>query len=338
MQSSILETRLPDGRIRCDVCQWRCELAPGQVGRCRVRAHQDNTIAVTAYGLVSGATIGPIEDHRLWHFFPDSQVFSVGGFGTPLAATAATSAASRYAEPGPGARELSPERVVQFAQQRLCRGVLWTFGDPAVNAEWVLDGLKLGRAASRYTAIATSGYFNPEVFAQMAPYLDGMRLDVFGFSSQSYSQLAGLEDWRTIFKTVAEARQKWNIHIEVALQLVAGVNDSDAEISALSKWIRVALGSLTPLHLVGEAIDEETLQRVQAAARASGIQFVYGPTAPQSTRCPTCTWVVIERSEGPTQLSGVVDDLCEGCRMPLGLRTSLFRRNVRYELPASVAS
>lgn len=333
MPSSILQTPLPDGRIRCDVCQWRCELAPGQIGRCRVRAHQDQTIALTSYSRVSAATIGPIEDQRLWHFFPDAQVFSVGGFGTPVVSDVAPA----YAEPNAAARELSAERAVQFAQQRLCRGVLWTFGDPAVNAEWVLDGLKLGRAASRFNAIATAGYFNPAIFTEMAPYLDGIRLDVYGFSSQSYRQLTGMEDWRTIFKIVAEARQKWNIHVEVALQLVAGVNDSDAEVAALSKWIRVALGSLTPLHLLGQQIDDVELQRVQAAARASGLQFVYGPASAQSTRCPKCTWVVIERSEGPTQLSGVIDDLCESCRMPLGLRTSLFRRNVRYELPTSVA-
>lgn len=337
MHSSILQTPLPDGRIRCDVCQWRCELAPGERGRCRVRERQEQTIALTSYGQISAATIGPIEDQRLWHFFPDAQALSIGGFGTPITAGAGLGTARAFLEPSPSARKLDPERAVIFAQQRLCRGILWAFGDPAVNAEWVLDGLKISRAASRFNAIATTGYFNPEVFAQMTPYLDGMRLDIFGFSSQSYRELSGLDDWRTIFKNAAEARQKWNIHIEVALYLTPGVNDSDAEITALSKWMRVALGSLTPLHILGDQIDEATLHRVQTAARSAGMQFVYGPAAAQSTRCPTCTWVVIERSEGPTQLTGVIDDVCESCHMPLGLRTSLFRRNVRYEMPTSIA-
>jgi pyruvate formate lyase activating enzyme len=337
MHSSILQTPLADDRIRCEVCQWRCALAAGEVGRCRVRSHHDNAIIVDAYGLVSAATIGPIEDQRLWHFFPDAQVFNVGAYGTPLAPPNVPGEALPYAMLPANARELSPERVVEFAQQRLCRGVLWTFGDPSVAYEWVLDGIKLGRAASRFTAIATTGYFNPELFSPLAGYLDGMRLDVYGFSAQSYQALTGFDDWQSIFRLAAEARQKWNIHVEVALHLTPGVNDSDQEVSALAKWMRVALGSLTPLHVLPNKIgdaqpDAETLQRVQATAKAAGVSFVYGPTPHQVTRCPNCTWVVIERSDGPTQLTGVIDDACEGCRTPLGLRTSLFRRNVRYEV------
>lgn len=334
MQPTLLQTPLADGRIRCDVCQWRCELAAGDVGRCGVRSHHDNSIIVDSYGLVSGATIGPIEDHRLWHFFPDAQVLSIGGFGTPLVPATPSEAAQKYALPAPNARELSPERVVQFALQRLCRGVLWTFGDPAVNFEWVLDGVKLSRASSRFTAIATSGYFSPGAFAEMAPYLDGMRLDAYGFTDQAYSALTGFTDWRAVFKNAAEARQKWNIHLEVALHLTPGINDSDTEVAALAKWMRVALGSLTPLHILSENADEETVQRAQATARTAGVKFVYGPAMHQTTRCPACTWVVVERGDGPTQLSGVIDDTCEGCGALLGLRTSLFRRNVRYELAA----
>lgn len=334
MQPSLLQTPFADGRIRCDVCQWRCELATGEVGRCGVRSHHGDSIVADAHGRISGAMIGPVEDHRLWHFFPDAQVFSVGSFGTPIGADRAPEAARKYAIPAPNARELTPERVVQFAQERLCRGVLWTFGDPAVSFEWVLDGAKYGRAYSRFTAIATSGYFAPEAFALLAPHLDGIRLDVYGFTDQAYTALTGLRDWRTIFRNAAEARQKWNIHLEVVLHVVPGINDSDTEVASLAKWMRGALGSLTPLHILSETADEETLRRVQATARVAGVKFVYGPAQHQPTRCPACTWVVIERGDGPTQLSGVVDDTCESCQAALGLRTSLFRRNVRYEVAA----
>ena len=331
MQPSLLQTPLADGRVRCDVCQWRCELASGQTGRCRVRSHRDNSIVVDTHSLVSAATIGPIEDQRLWHFFPDAQVFNVGSYGTPIAAPESPLPLSAYATPSTTARELSPERVVQFAQQRLCRGILWTYGDPVVAFEWVLDGVKLGRAASRFTSIATTGYFNPDAFAQLAPYLDGIRLDVYGFTDNSYKTLTGFSDWRTIFKIAAEARQKWNIHLELVLHLAAGVNDSPSEVTALAKWMRVALGSLTPLHVLGD-VNADTFKQVEAAAKTTGINFVYGPEPAQPTRCPRCTWVVVERGEGPTQLTGVTDDTCDSCQTPLGLRTSLFRRNVRYEL------
>lgn len=331
MQPS-LQTALPNDLIQCDVCQWHCELAPGATGRCRVRTNRNGRIVADAHGLISGATISPIEDQRLWHFFPDSQVLSIGSFGTPLDPPDPARLTTPYAVPAPNARSLTPERAVQFALQRLCRGMLWTFGDPAVNLEWVLDGVKIGRANSRWTAIATSGYFSADAFALLAPDLDGMRLDVYGFSDRSYEHLTGFHDWRSIFTRAAEARQQWNIHIEIAYQLVPGVNDSDAEIGALAKWMRGALGTLTPLHILGDRLDEATVARVVSMARSAGVQFVYGPATHQTTQCPRCSWVVIERSAGSTQISGAIDDICEECGTPLGLRTSIFRRNVRYNL------
>lgn len=332
MQQPVLSTPQPDGRVRCDVCQWRCELASGETGRCRIRSQRDGVIIADAHGLISAATIAPIEDHRLWHFFPDAQVLSVGSFGTPLIDDRTAHASVMYGQPAADARQLPPERVVQVAEQRLCRGIVWTYSDPTVNVEWLLDGLKLAQAASRFRAITTTGYASPQVFAAIAPYLDGMRLDVFGFTDRSYQQLTGFRDWRTIFKHAAEARQRWNIHLELALYVVPGVNDSEVEIAALAKWMRVALGSLTPLHVLGS--DEQALLRVQTTARAAGIQYVYGPDRGQETRCPRCTWTVISRGDGPTLLSSIADDMCEACGSALGVRTSLFRRNVRYELAA----
>ncbi|MDP9309809.1 MAG: radical SAM protein [Chloroflexota bacterium] len=334
MRSSILQTALTDGRIRCEVCRWRCELAPGETGCCRVRSHRDGAIMADADSLVGAATIGPIEDHRLWHFFPDAQALGVGSFGTPLVPDIGLSSAHPYVVPTPGARELAAERVVQFAEQRLCRGVVWTYNDPAVTFEWVLDGVKLGRAASRFTTITTSGYFAPAAFALLAPYLDGMRLDVYGFSDRAYQTLTGYRDWRAIFKLAAEARQRWNIHMELVLHLAAGINDSDTEVAALGKWMRVALGALTPLHILPTTAEADQVQRAITAAKAAGVSYVFGPGNNQPTRCPQCTWAVVERGDGPTQVHGVVDDACENCGTALGLRLSLFRRNVRYDAAA----
>src|SRR5687768_3976379 len=67
-----LLTPSDDGAFHCAACQWRCALRPGETGRCHVRVATDEGIELLNYGLISGAAIGPVEDHRLWHFFPDS--------------------------------------------------------------------------------------------------------------------------------------------------------------------------------------------------------------------------------------------------------------------------
>ena len=76
-----LITPSDDGAFHCAACQWRCVLRPGETGKCLVRVATDDGIALLNHGLISGAAIGPVEDHRLWHFFPDSLVLSIGSWG-----------------------------------------------------------------------------------------------------------------------------------------------------------------------------------------------------------------------------------------------------------------
>ena len=80
MRLTELVEREDDGKWRCGVCQWRCSLAVGETGRCLVRAATAEGIEALNHGMISAANFGPIEDHRLWHFFPDTQVLAIGGW------------------------------------------------------------------------------------------------------------------------------------------------------------------------------------------------------------------------------------------------------------------
>lgn len=231
--------------------------------------------------------------------------------------------------PPAGARELAPERVADFAQQRLCRGGVWAYNDPAVRLEWTLDGLKLARAGSRFTILVSSGYFSAEALAAIGPYLDGLRLDLLGWTDRAYLELGGLRNWQSILEGAAWLRTHWNMHIKVYVPLYAGINDAEREIEGLARWMYDTLGNLTPLHLA--AGDGKTsVQGALAAARSAGLAFVYGPNADQTTRCPRCGSVVVARGAGLTRLTGVQADLCESCGAALGLRTSIFRRQTPY--------
>src|SRR5690242_11256572 len=86
MQHSSLSTLFDNGVARCDACQWRCTLAAGDVGRCAVRHGDGEGVVPDNFGILSGAAVGPVEDHRLWHFFPDSLAFSIGSWGSSFPA------------------------------------------------------------------------------------------------------------------------------------------------------------------------------------------------------------------------------------------------------------
>lgn len=320
---------LGDNRVRCTACQWRCELAAGKVGACGVRTGAGDAIEATAHGLVSAAQIGPIEDYRLWHFLPGTPVLAIGGWGYALPFDRQH---AQYALPpaDPQAqRRLEPDRAALFALERLCRGVVWSFSEPAVAPEYVLDLLRTARANSRYTAIVTSGYSTLDALDRAGLYLDGMLLDLRAFDDQGYRRLAGLEQWRGILEVAAHARTRWNCHIEVVTRVHHGVNDGSEMLTELVAWIRDTLGDTTPWHaLPGDA----GASAAAAASRArrigleGGLRYVYSADAAQDTLCYACGALLVERGPGGGRVVGVQDGRCRACDTETGLRLSIFKR------------
>lgn len=319
----------PDSRRRCDVCQWRCTLASGETGRCLVRVGEADGIAVANDGLISAATVGPVEDHRLWHFFPATTVLSIGGWGY---AFPADQQRGQYALPPDDPakrRRLDPDRAATVALDQLCRGVVWTYSDPSVSHEYVLDLLQLCRANSRYTAMVTTGYATIAALDQIGHYLDGISLELRAFDDAAYGRLAGVESWRGILDFAAHARKRWSCHIEVTTRLHPNVNDAPEQIQALTGWILDTLGAHTPWHVLpgdAGAAAAATAARARRLGHESGLHFVYGPEPHQSTVCPSCGATVIERGAGGTRLVGLEGGGCKACDADLGIRTSIFKR------------
>jgi pyruvate formate lyase activating enzyme len=97
--------------------------------------------------------------------------------------------------------------------------------------------------------------------------------------------------------------------LEVTTLLIPGLNDSPAEVSALSAWVAGHLGPDTPLHfsafhpafrMTGRPpTPAATLSEARRLARAEGLRFAYtGNMADpegQSTRCAGCGAMLVGR-------------------------------------------
>lgn len=318
------------GQMRCGVCQWGCNLAPGQVGQCRVRVGTPAGIEALADGMISAALFGPVEEYRLWHFFPSTQVLAVGSWGY---AFPADQQRGQYGEPPAEEekrRQLAPERAASVALERLCRGVVWSFSDPSVSLEYVADLLKASRAASRYTALATSGYATLAALDQFGRYLDGINLELRAYDDAAYRRLAGIEHWRGILEFALHARSQWGCHIEVTTRLHPNVNDTPEQVQALGGWLRDQLGSHTPWHILpgdAGAAAAASVARARRLAHELGLQYIYGPEPGQHTRCHQCHAVMIERSGVAGRVVGITDGRCSACGADPQMRLSIFKRS-----------
>src|SRR5436190_3107232 len=305
-----------DGRYHCDVCQWRCTLGPGEAGRCLVRAGDAAGIAVLNDGLISAATVGPIEDHRLWHMLPGTPVLSIGGWGYAFPADQQRGQYANIPDDENKRRRLEPDRAANFALEKLCRGVVWAYSDPSVSQEYVRELLQLCRASSRYTALVTSGYLTIAALDQIGHYLDAVNLELRAFDDAAYTRLAGVEDWRGILDVATHARDRWGCHIEVTTRLHPNVNDSAEQVQALAGWVRDALGPNTPWHVLpgdAGAAAAATVARARRLAHEAGLHFVYGPEPGQTTRCHQCGLTLIERGAASGRVVGITDGRCHSC-------------------------
>ncbi|HEY1016019.1 MAG TPA: hypothetical protein VGE07_25140 [Herpetosiphonaceae bacterium] len=326
MQITELVSRQQDG-LRCEVCQWHCVLQPGQDGRCLVRRREGDEIVVLSDTYISAAQLSPIEDYGFRHFFPDAMVFSLGSWGTPFPAQQdAAHYALLPADPAKQ-RALDAERAVKFAQERLARGVIWTYNDPVVNHEYLLEGMRLARAGSRVTGVVTGGFWTRAALDQIGPYLDGINLYVYGFSKEAYAKLTGVSEWKGVLAGAERAVKHWGCHLEITTPISTGINDSSGELEAIAKWLLATLGADIPWRIIpAQDTDTAAANAARQVAQATGLKHVYGTDAHETTRCPGCGWAVVERREGQSKIIGVTDGLCDNCATQLYLRTSLFKK------------
>lgn len=330
MTTSLAELLTPsdDGAFHCAACQWRCVLRPGETGRCQVRAATDEGISLLSYGLISGAAIGPVEDHRLWHFFPDTMMLSIGSWGYASKVDQQRGPYALIPTDPTKQRRLDAERAANFALERLCRGVVWAYGEPAVAHEYVLALLQLSRASSRVTALTTTGVFTPESLEEIGPYLDAISFDLRGFSDATYNRLGGVPDWRASLEIIAAARARWRCHVEVTTRIHHGVNDSPDELRELAFWIVSALGTHTPWHTIPGDAGSETAASVVRARRIgheSGLHYIYTAETNQTTRCPNCQATLITRTNGVVRFAGLKDGACDTCGHDAQLHLSIFK-------------
>jgi pyruvate formate lyase activating enzyme len=336
MGSSTVATRYwhrtGDGRVQCDVCPRACRLQEGQRGFCFVRMRQDGAVVLTTYGRSSGYCVDPIEKKPLNHFLPGSAVLSFGTAGCNLGCRFCQNwDISKSRETDTLADAASPEAIASAAAALGCRSVAFTYNDPVIFLEYAIDVADACREAGIKTVAVTAGYICPQPRADFFGHIDAANVDLKGFTGDFYHRVC-LGRLDPVLETLQYLRHQTSVWVEITNLLIPGLNDSDAEISAMTRWVAGELGPDVPVHFTAFHPDFKmrnrpptppaTLARARRIALSDGIRYAYTgnthDTTGQSTHCHHCGELVIERDWyrlGAYQLSS--QGLCMNCDMPL---------------------
>lgn len=335
MREALLYEKLPETRVQCHTCQWRCVINPGKSGVCRMYQNRDGLLFNLNYACVSAANIDPIEKKPLYHFHPGTLVYSLGGWGCNFHCQDCQNWEIAMAERVLNeSRQLTSEAAIAQAKRNKCGGIAWTYNEPSVWFEYTLDCATLAKQADLYTVYVTNGYLTPEALDMIGPHLDAWRVDVKGFSDGFYQALARITHWRGILDVAERARHKWNMHVEVVTNIIPTLNDDDTQLRGIAGWIAQKLGELTPWHVTRfhphyniahlPATPLATLEKAYTIGREAGLKFVYVGNVvghrSETTTCPSCGKAVVERYGYETRVSGLDGACCQYCSTPLNFR------------------
>lgn len=300
---------LDDGRMQCDLCPRDCRLHEGQRGACFVRARDQDQMVLTTYGRSSGFCIDPIEKKPLNHFYPGSSVLSFGTAGCNLACKFCQNwDITRSRDMDRLMDQASPEQIARAAQRAGCKSVAFTYNDPVIFAEYAMDVADACRAHGIRTVAVTAGYLHDQPRRDFFAHIDATNVDLKAFSEDFYFRLTG-SHLQPVLDTLLYLRRETHVWVEITTLLIPGRNDSDAEITAMSRWIRDALGADVPLHFSAfhpdhkmqdvPATPKTTLVRAREIALQQGLHHVYTGNvhhkAGDTTHCAQCGSTLIER-------------------------------------------
>jgi pyruvate formate lyase activating enzyme len=327
--------KVPGGRVRCHVCQWRCLINPGKLGVCRMRINRDGTLYNMNYAEVSSIAPDHIEKKPLFHFFPGTHALSLGTWGCNFHCKGCQNWEISCVDIPPGSQQILPEREIELARRYNCQGIAWTYNEPTIWFEYTLESARLAKENNLYTVYVTNGYATPEALDTIGPWLDAWRVDIKGFTDEFYQQLARIPQWRGVLDVASRAKEKWHMHVEVVTNVVPTMNDDDEQLKNIATWIRDNLGELTPWHVTRfhplyefthlSATPISTLEKAYQIGKEAGLKFVYLGNVPgheyENTVCYSCGRTVVHRVGYDTEIVGLDGSRCKFCGAELNFRT-----------------
>jgi pyruvate formate lyase activating enzyme len=233
--------------VHCELCPKNCRIAEGAAGICGGRRNTGGELRAEGYGRVSSVALDPIEKKPLARFYPGSMILSVGGYGCNLRCPFCQNSAISldYGQALETAEQLPPEGLLRLAAETVPRGnigVAYTFNEPLINIEYLLDCASLAREAGLKNVLVTNGYINPKPLGALLPHIDAMNIDLKGFTESFYKKLGG--SLEPVKETIALAHSR--CHVEVTTLVIPGENEAD--ILPLARWL-ASLSPDIPLHL-----------------------------------------------------------------------------------------
>ncbi len=314
--------KLKDKKVQCKLCPHCCVIEEHELGRCSVRKNVAGKLYSSVYNQPIATAIDPIEKKPLYHFLPGTKVFSLGTVGCNFKCKYCQNwQLSRSKDVA--IREMSPKEIVNEAAKEKCSSIAYTYNDPIVFMEYVLDIARLAKKKGIRNVFVSNGYINREPLKELCNHIDAAAIDLKGFTEKFYKDFCDGK-LKPVLESLKYMKQK-GIWIEIINLVIPTLNDDMKHVNRMCNWIKKNLGKDTPLHFSRffpyyKIVDlpltpEATLLEAKKTAEKAGLKYVYigNIQGNQDTLCPRCQKPLIQRDYYATE-NHIKDNHCMYCK------------------------
>jgi len=232
-----------DNEVRCLLCPHNCLISDGKSGICIIRKNIDGKLYQTAYGEVCSASVDPIEKKPLYHFHPKSPILSVGTNGCNMRCSFCQNWSISTKETS--REKITPERLLQIAKERDSIGIAYTYNEPSIWFEFVIDCAKVFKSAGLKNVLVTNGQINELPLKELIPLIDAANIDLKAFTDEFYKSEDGC--LQTVKRNIKRMHDG-GVHIELTNLLIPQKNDDPTDFESMCQFI-ASVSDKIPLHI-----------------------------------------------------------------------------------------
>lgn len=322
MKEAIYYKKLERNKVKCQLCPNYCIINDKMRGICKGRINEGGILYAENYGKVVTASIDPIEKKPLYHYYPTRDILSISTYGCSFLCDFCQN--FQLSQNIISSDDIRDKDIIVLAKQKNSFGIAYTYAEPLIWYEYVLDLARLARENNLKNIIITNGYINKEPLDNIIEYIDAVNLDIKSFNNDFYQKHCKGD----LYSVLSSAKSFYDhgIHLEITNLLIPGLNDSEKDIENLTDFISRELGKEIPVHFSRyfphyrmniEPTPVKNLKRAYKIAKER-LDYVYlgnmhGEKKYLNTNCPSCSELLIERAYYSVRIANIKDGKCGKC-------------------------
>jgi len=277
--------------------------------------------------------LDPVEKKPLFHFLPGHKTLTIATPGCNLHCLGCQNHEISQVKIDDSNKAffentfVSPEQIVQKAIEVEAKSISYSYSDPVIFYEYMYDSAKIAKENGLKNIMVTAGYITEEPALKLMDVIDAFSIDLKFFSDKAYAKYskAKLEPILNFIKLCLK-HNKW---IELTTLLVPKYLDEE-QLRLIAKFIKNELGPHIPWHISRffpyyKALDlyptpESIIQKAYEIGKEEGLYYIYTGNIKsnhESTVCPKCQNIVIERDRYIVKSLKLNEGKCMFCSYPI---------------------